>query len=163
MRATSIAVDVAEGGAGLLTPGDRVDVILTQTFTDARLSESQRSVSETILPNLRIIAIDQTTHVPGMARPGAIQAPVTAEPRLPKTVTLEVSVHQAEMLTVAGQLRPVGLQLHRDLGHRVQARHYVAARLFDSIAGAGVVGHQRHCQLTDASPGVEPGRRDGAR
>jgi pilus assembly protein CpaB len=111
MRATSIAVDVAEGGAGLLTPGDRVDVILTQTFTDARLSESQRSVSETILPNLRIIAIDQTTHVPGMARPGAIQAPVTAEPRLPKTVTLEVSVHQAEMLTVAGQLGKLQLTL----------------------------------------------------
>jgi pilus assembly protein CpaB len=111
MRATSIAVDPAEGGAGLIAPGDRVDVILTQTFADAGLSETQRSVSETILPNLRIIAIDQTTRIPGMAQPGVIPAPVTVEPRLPKTVTLEVSVHQAEMLMVAGQLGKLQLTL----------------------------------------------------
>jgi pilus assembly protein CpaB len=111
MRATSIAVDPAEGGAGLITPGDRVDVILTQTFTDQSLSESQRSVGETILPNLRVIAIDQTTNVPGMAQPGAIHIPVTVEPRLPKTVTLEVSMHQAEVLTVAGQLGKLQLTL----------------------------------------------------
>jgi pilus assembly protein CpaB len=111
MRATSIPVDAAEGGAGLITPGDRVDVILTQSFSDTGLSGSQRSVSETILPDLRIIAIDQTTHVPGMGRPGEIHPPVTAEPRLPKTVTLEVSRHQAEMLMVAGQLGKLQLTL----------------------------------------------------
>jgi pilus assembly protein CpaB len=107
MRATSIAVDAAEGGAGLITPGDRVDVILTQTFADTSLSASQRSVGETILPNLRVIAIDQTTNVPGMARPGEVRT----EPRLPKTVTLEVSVHQAEVLMVAGQLGKLQLTL----------------------------------------------------
>jgi pilus assembly protein CpaB len=112
MRATSIAVDPAEGGAGLITPGDRVDVILTQSFTDASLNLSHRSVGETILPNLRVIAIDQTTKVAGMAQPGAIHAPVTTlEPRLPKTVTLEVTVHQAEVLMVAGQLGKLQLTL----------------------------------------------------
>lgn len=100
MRATSIAVDVAEGGAGLIAPGDRVDVILTQTFTDTGLSVSQRSVGETILPNLRVIAIDQAMNAP---RPG--------EAHLPKTVTLEVSVHQAEVLMVAGQLGKLQLTL----------------------------------------------------
>ena len=104
MRATSIAVDPAEGGAGLIAPGDRVDVILTQTFTDTSLSASVRSVGETILRNLRVIAIDQTTRVPGMVPPGEARAPVTLEPRLPKTVTLEVSVRQAEVLMVGGQL-----------------------------------------------------------
>jgi pilus assembly protein CpaB len=111
MRATSIAVDAAEGGAGLIAPGDRVDVILTQTFADTSLSESQRSVGETILLNLRVIAIDQTTNVPGMSQPGTIHVPVTVEPRLPKTVTLEVSVHQAEVLMVAGQLGKLQLTL----------------------------------------------------
>jgi pilus assembly protein CpaB len=111
MRATSIAVDPAEGGAGLITPGDRVDVILTQTFTDPSLSESQRSVGETILRNLRVIAIDQTTSVPGMTPSGGIHPPVTVEPRLPKTVTLEVSVQQAEALMVAGQLGKLELTL----------------------------------------------------
>jgi pilus assembly protein CpaB len=111
MRATSIAVDSAEGGAGLITPGDRVDVILTQSFTDPSLSESQRSVGETILRNLRIIAIDQTTSVPGMTPSGGAHPLVTGEPRLPKTVTMEVSVQQAEALTVAGQLGKLQLTL----------------------------------------------------
>jgi pilus assembly protein CpaB len=111
MRATSIAVDPAEGGAGLIAPGDRVDVILTQTFTDQSLSASQRSVGETILLNLRVIAIDQTTNVPGMARPGEVRPPVTIERHLPKTVTLEVSARQAEVLMVAGQLGKLQLTL----------------------------------------------------
>jgi pilus assembly protein CpaB len=114
MRATSIAVDPAEGGAGLITPGDRVDVILTQSFTDTTLSLSHRSVGETILPNLRVIAIDQTTKVAGSPLPGAVHAPAAAaalEPRLPKTVTLEVTVHQAEVLMVAGQLGKLQLTL----------------------------------------------------
>jgi pilus assembly protein CpaB len=109
MRATSIAVNPAEGGAGLIAAGDRVDVILTQTFTDAKLSMSQRSVGETILTNLRVIAIDQTTNLP--ARGAEIRPTVTLEPRLPKTVTLEVSAHQAEMLMVAGQLGRLQLTL----------------------------------------------------
>jgi|HubBroStandDraft_6_1064221.scaffolds.fasta_scaffold25413_2 pilus assembly protein CpaB len=112
MRATSIAVDPAEGGAGLITPGDRVDVILTQSFTDATLNLSHRSVGETILPNLRVIAIDQTTKVVGTPLPGAVRAPAAAlEPHLPKTVTLEVTVHQAEVLMVAGQLGKLQLTL----------------------------------------------------
>lgn len=111
MRAASIAVDSAEGGAGLISPGDRVDVILTQTFTDQNLNESQRSVGETILRNLRVIAIDQTTSVPGMTPPGGIHAPAPVAPHLPKTVTLEVSVQQAEALMVAGQLGKLQLTL----------------------------------------------------
>jgi pilus assembly protein CpaB len=112
MRATSIAVDPAEGGAGLITPGDRVDVILTQSFTDATLNLSHRSVGETILPNLRVIAIDQTTKVAVTPQPGGVHAAVTTlEPRLPKTVTLEVTVHQAEVLMVAGSLGKLQLTL----------------------------------------------------
>ena len=47
------------GGAstGILYPGDRVDVILTQTFkNDPPLA--RRSVGETVVENLRVLAID---------------------------------------------------------------------------------------------------------
>ncbi len=111
MRATSIAVDAAEGGAGLIAPGDRVDVILTQTFTDTNISVTARSVGETILQNLRVIAIDQTTDLSGSTVPGATRTGAIGEPRLPKTVTLEVSVRQAEVLMVAGQLGKLQLTL----------------------------------------------------
>jgi pilus assembly protein CpaB len=117
MRATSIAVNPAEGGAGLIAAGDRVDVILTQTFTDEKLSRSRRSVGETILTNLRVIAIDQTTNLP--ARGGELRPAVTLEPRLPKTVTLEVTAHQAEMLMVAGELGKLELTL-RSLADAMQ-------------------------------------------
>jgi pilus assembly protein CpaB len=107
-RATSIPVNPAEGGAGLITAGDRVDVILTQTFDD-KVSRSQRSVGETILTNLRVIAIDQTTSLP--AKVADLHPTVTLEPRLPKTVTLEVTAHQAEMLMVANELGKLELTL----------------------------------------------------
>src|ERR1700751_3488028 len=50
----AIAISVATGGAstGLLTPGDRVDVILTQNFkgdNDAKAPLTRRSVSETVV------------------------------------------------------------------------------------------------------------------
>jgi len=115
MRATSMAVDPAEGGAGLIAPGDRVDVILTQTFTDPNISVTSRSVGETILQNLRVIAIDQTTNLAGKAG-----SALPGESRLPKTVTLEVSVRQAEVLLVAGQLGKLQLTL-RSLADAAQS------------------------------------------
>jgi pilus assembly protein CpaB len=156
MRATSIAVDPAEGGAGLITPGDRVDVILTQTFTDPSLSESQRSVGETILRNLRVIAIDQTTSVPGMTPPGEVHAPVTVEPRLPKTVTLEVNVQQAEALMVAGQLGKLQLTL-RSLADTTQP----ADSALPEPTWASEVSPALH-SLAHGAAGPTPARLPGA-
>src|SRR5216683_8254121 len=53
--ARAIAIPVATGGAstGLLSPGDRVDVILTQTFKNDP-SLAHRSVSETVVQSLRV-------------------------------------------------------------------------------------------------------------
>jgi pilus assembly protein CpaB len=159
MRATSIAVDPAEGGAGLITPGDRIDVILTQSFTDAALNLSHRSVGETILPDLRVIAIDQTTKVPGMPRPGEVRAPVTVEPRLPKTVTLEVSVHQAEVLMVAGQLGKLQLTL-RSLA---DAKRPASLTPTEPTWASEVSPALRSLVLGSASgPATSPVRRNGS-
>src|ERR1051325_7052762 len=63
--ARAIAIPVTTGGAstGLLSPGDRVDVVLTQNFKnesqqDARTPITRRSVRETVVPNLRCLALD---------------------------------------------------------------------------------------------------------
>ena len=61
MRATSIAVGLAEGASGLIVPGDHVDVVLIQNFAEAGVQLSHRSVGETVLSDLRVIAIDQKT------------------------------------------------------------------------------------------------------
>jgi pilus assembly protein CpaB len=109
-RAVSIAVDATQSSAGLILPGDRVDVILTQTFGATPDDPVSRSASETILRNLRVIAVDQSLNAE--IKPGAASSSVlTPESRLPKTVTFETTEMQAEQLFVAAQLGHLQLAL----------------------------------------------------
>jgi pilus assembly protein CpaB len=114
MRAISLAVDAAESGSGLIAPADHVDVILTQTFSGSGGGSGGgagfRSAGETVLHDLRVIAVDQTTN---LTKPisSDLRLAVPAETRVPKTVTLEVTAHQAEILTVAHQLGKLQLTL----------------------------------------------------
>ena len=56
-RAISIKVDAESGVSGLIWPGDTVDVVLTQVSDKA--DPAHRSLSEVIIHDVRIIAIDQ--------------------------------------------------------------------------------------------------------
>ena len=96
-----IAIPVAMGGAstGILYPGDRVDVILTQTFkNDPPLT--RRSVGETVVQNLRVLAIDPVDSRSNGAANG-----------FGRTVTLEVTPDQAERVNVATELGKLSLTL----------------------------------------------------
>jgi pilus assembly protein CpaB len=99
-RAISIFVDAAQSAAGMALPGDRVDVILTQSFGEQVADPGRKTVSETMLRDVRVIAIDQSLSTPTNIIPVALGA----EARIPKTVTLELLERQAEALMVAGQL-----------------------------------------------------------
>ena len=101
MRAVTIAVDNTTGSAGLLWPGDRVDLILTQTIPDAALPIGRRVAAETVMSNARIIAIDQQI-VQGAAPSSDGQA---------RTVTLEVTEEQAERISVAIRLGRLSLSV----------------------------------------------------
>jgi pilus assembly protein CpaB len=107
-RAVSIAVDAVQSDTGLVLPGDWVDVVLTQHFMTTG-DPGHRSVGETVLHDLRIIAVDQAlTSTPLAAEDKTLAA---AEPKMPKTVTLEVTEPQAQMLLVAVQLGSLQLSL----------------------------------------------------
>lgn len=102
-RAVSISVDAPQSAAGLILPGDQVDVILTQSFTDSTADPAFKSVAETVLRDVRVIAVDQTLST--ATRPtAAVRGPFTTEGRVPRTVTFEVTERQAERLYVAAQL-----------------------------------------------------------
>ncbi len=58
-RAVSINVDAVQSTAGLVLPGDRVDVVLTQSFGGDKVDMAHRTVGETVLHDLRVIAVDQ--------------------------------------------------------------------------------------------------------
>jgi pilus assembly protein CpaB len=90
--------------------GDRVDVVLTQTFSAQGPSDpGRRSVGETILYNLRIIAVDQT--LGASPKESNSKLVPSQESPIPKTITLEVQERQAEVLLVAEQLGKIQLTL----------------------------------------------------
>jgi pilus assembly protein CpaB len=105
-RAVSIAVDAPQSSSGLVLPGDRVDVILTQNLGEAAIDASHRTVAETVLRNVRVIAVDQRLNAQPKA--GSPESSPT-DPRMPRTLTLELDGTQAEKLFVAAHLG--GLQL----------------------------------------------------
>jgi pilus assembly protein CpaB len=103
--ARAIAIPVATGGAstGLLYPGDRVDVILTQKFSEPGMPLTRQSVSETVVENLRVLAID----APGDKQPAS---------DFGRTVTLEVTPVQAEKINVSTDLGKLSLTLRSTSG-----------------------------------------------
>jgi pilus assembly protein CpaB len=103
MRAVSVAVDAVSGSAGLIWPGDRVDLILTQALDDPTLTAGRRVAAETVLSDARVIAVDQQL-VQGQAPDGAV-APAN------RTATLEVTPAQAERVLVAGRLGKLSLSV----------------------------------------------------
>jgi pilus assembly protein CpaB len=112
-RAVTIAVDAPQGSSGMVLPGDRVDVVLTQNLSGVSSDPSRKTVAETVLRNVRVVAVDQRLNLP-QEKPAMLDTPpgkeaAAKEPRMPRTVTLELTEVQAEKLYVAAQLG--GLQL----------------------------------------------------
>lgn len=114
-RAVSIAVDAPESAAGLVLPGDHVDLILTQTFAPEAAGTEHRAVGETVLQNVRVIAVDQWLAT--VAKPPSAERRIgTPESQIPRTVTLEVNERDAERVLVAAQLGKVELSVHAVAG-----------------------------------------------
>jgi pilus assembly protein CpaB len=103
MRAVTVAVDAVSGTAGLIWPGDRVDLILTQTMDNPALAAGKRVAAETVLSDARVIAIDQQI-VQGQAPDGTVA-------QANRTATLEVTAAQAERVLVAGRLGKLSLSV----------------------------------------------------
>jgi pilus assembly protein CpaB len=103
-RAVAVGVDAVTGVAGLIWPGDRVDVILTQEMEHSVAPLARRVISETVLTNVRVIAVDQD-----IVR--STPATGTSGSHVARTVTLQVVADQAERLTIAQQLGHLSLAI----------------------------------------------------
>jgi pilus assembly protein CpaB len=99
-RAASVAVDAVSGSAGLIWPGDHVDLILTQALEDPTLPAAHKVVAETVLMDVRVIAIDQLL-AHGVAP--------SEQANLARTVTLEVTAADAGRIAVATRLGKLSL------------------------------------------------------
>ncbi len=105
MRAISVGVDAITGDGGLIWPGDRVDLILTQQMDDKDTPLAKRFVSETVLSDVRVVAVDQSI------AQGAVAAGDNTTGRLARTVTLEVTPQQAERAALADRLGKITLAI----------------------------------------------------
>ncbi|HUH58532.1 MAG TPA: Flp pilus assembly protein CpaB [Candidimonas sp.] len=109
MRAVSVQVDNVSGNAGLIQPGDYVDMILVQEAKGGGSLGSNRArsvVSETVVEKVRVIAVgsvfqQQSDDVKGGNK--------KASPA--RTVTIEVMPRAAEAVTVAARLGTLSLAL----------------------------------------------------
>ena len=97
MRAVTVRVDDVIGVAGFLLPGNKVDVL------SSRMQQNQRAVSETILRNIKVLAVDQTA------------AAEKNEPVIVRAVTLEVSPEDAETLVKSREEGSIQLTLRNPL------------------------------------------------
>lgn len=86
--ATQISADTSAGG--FILPNDRVDVIMTRATEES----ASGYLTETILQDIRVLAIDQTIGEDDDGR----------KVRLGQTATLELTPEQAEIITVAQQM-----------------------------------------------------------
>lgn len=100
MRAVSVKVDEVIGVAGFVTPGTRVDVLVTM----APGTEGQTNITRVILQNIQTLAAGQT-----------VQRDVEGKPQTVTVITLLVTPEQAERLTLASSEGRIQLALRNTL------------------------------------------------
>ena len=101
MRAISTEISPETGAGGFILPNDRVDVILSRRDRDAEKATGAESfVSETVLANVRVLAIDQT-----------VEEKNGQKVVVGKTATLELSPGQSEKLALSRQRGTLSLAL----------------------------------------------------
>jgi pilus assembly protein CpaB len=101
MRAVSLPINATSSNSGLIFPGDRVDLILTQTLQGADGAAARR-VSETVLRDIRIIAM------------GAEISDVVGEDKnheSARNATFEVDPRVAEKVALLSELGKLSLSL----------------------------------------------------
>lgn len=150
MLAVATSISVETGAGGFILPNDRVDIIMTRATDGA--DGATRYITETILHNIRILAIDQ-----------AIEEQEGLPVVVGRTATLELTPQQAEILTVAqeiGDRLSLALRSLADanevFGADADARHLIAG----DTRAEGILlirnGVARRIGITAATP-VEAG------
>jgi pilus assembly protein CpaB len=104
MRAISVPVTVTSGISGFIFPGDQVDLLITYLVpvtaaASAGGSSYEHKASETVLHDVRVIAIDQRLETKA------------GEALVAHTATLEVTPKQSEIIALASEIGKLSLTL----------------------------------------------------
>lgn len=138
MRGIAIPLSAESAAGGFILPGDHVDVVQSRETEAPGTAGGKRFLSETVLKNVKVLAIDQATGAKDAAVVGA-------------TATLELSPNQAEVLVLArsqGQLTLI-LRSYADTDGPTETAK--VEDLSDPDFKAGVVRVFRNGQSTEVT------------
>ncbi len=127
MRAVTVPVSARTGVGGFVFPGDRIDLVLTQTVEGDEGQGLQ--ASETILTNLRVLATDQSTETTTTDDGRTVV-------RAFRTVTLEVTPRIGEKIAVAQTIGTLSLSLRSIADNQAELDRAIAAGDVDIPEGA---------------------------
>ena len=111
MRAVTTRISVDTAAGGFIQPGDRVDIILTQTVQPSRSASSTQSsqrvfIADTIFENVHVLAIDQTYSTSAEGGAAVIGSTATFEMSQEDAELLQQSVSKGDLsLTLRGIIR----------------------------------------------------------
>jgi pilus assembly protein CpaB len=103
MRAISVGISVTSSAGGFILPNDKVDVLLTRQLDGQSPSGGKNVVSETVLTNVRVLAINQTYKQDPTGEKVALEDG--------KTATLELTPQQAEVISTIESVGELSLAL----------------------------------------------------
>jgi pilus assembly protein CpaB len=109
-RAIAVRVEEETSAGGFILPDDKVDVILTRKHSERNVS------SDTILENIRVLAIDSTT--------AGEQESKNLSPK--RTATLELTLQESEIIVQAQQVGSIALALRsaEDSGENAVVKYH---------------------------------------
>jgi pilus assembly protein CpaB len=101
MRAVAMEISADSSAGGFILPEDHVDILLTRHDKAAeKVTGSEKIVSDTILRNVRVLAVDQ-----------AVEEKAGQKVVVGRTATVELTPKQAETLAMARQQGSLSLAL----------------------------------------------------
>ncbi|MCB2044486.1 MAG: Flp pilus assembly protein CpaB [Novosphingobium sp.] len=142
MRAVTIPVSAKTGVSGFVFPGDRVDLVLTQTVKGD--DGAPLKASETFLRNVRVLATDQSTESATVDGKTVVRAF--------KTVTLEVTPKIAEKVAVAQTIGTISLSLRSIADSAGELERAVASGAVDLPEGASPEEEEKLIKTALAQP-----------
>lgn len=104
MRAASVRINDVSGVAGFVKPNDTVDVLITRQAIGPNRDGANAQVTDVLLQNVRVVAMDQNAETKNDAAPTATVS---------RTATLEVSPLDAQKLALGQQLGQLSLVLRK--------------------------------------------------
>lgn len=142
MRAVTVPVSAKTGVAGFVFPGDRVDLVLTQSVEG---EGAALKAAETVLRNLRVLATDQSTQQTTTEDGNTVV-------RAFRTVTLEVTPKIAEKVAVAQTIGTLSLVLRSIADNQAELERAIASGDVEIPEGASPEEEERLLRTAMSRP-----------